>query len=267
MTGSSKYNALAISMNKRWSRGLQFLSAFTFAKSNDTNSLNSADCGLYGCATNVQPPGDNNYNDHWGLSDWDRKVRSTTSFVYEIPNLMKNRSSLLKKGFGGWQTSAVMTFQSGPPTIFLIATTHSAVKTNGRLSPDLAPGKTFADLQGQGPVESRLTNYFGTPGLDPSTQVPLTGSAFALPGPTDYGQLGRNLPIRAPGQKSVDFSLSKRTTIHEQFKLEFRAEFFNLFNWVSFGAANSTPDSATFGYITSTTVAPRIIQFALKLNF
>jgi hypothetical protein len=79
--------------------------------------------------------------------------------------------------------------------------------------------------------------------------------------------LGRGLPIRGPGQKDVDFSVIKDTMLPRKMNLEFRAEFFNLFNWVNFGPANATVDSPSFGYISSTTVSPRIIQFGLKLSF
>jgi hypothetical protein len=222
---------------------------------------------LSGSAGNAQPPGDNNLNNHWGLSDWDRKSRSTTSLVYQLPDPSKNRTGILDKFVGGWQTAAIMTFQSGLPITFGISTAHSAVKLQGYLTPDLAPGKTLANVQGSGPNKKRLTNYFKSPGLTPGTDASLPGSAFVLPGPLDYGQLGRGLPIRTPGQKDVDFSLFKQTPIHEQIRLEFRAEFFNFFNWANFGAPNATVDSTTYGFINSTTVSPRVIQFGLKLAF
>jgi outer membrane receptor protein involved in Fe transport len=270
--GSSKYNALLLTFNQRLSHGLQFLSSFTFGKSADNNSLNSGGpaggtSGLSGGAGNAQPPGDNNLNNHWGLSAWDRKTRSTTSLVYQLPDPLKNRPGILDKLVGGWQTAAIMTFQSGLPITFGVSTAHSAVKLQGYLTPNLAPGATLADIQGSGPNKKRLTNYFKSAGLTPGTDTPLPGSSFVLPGPLDYGQLGRGLPIRTPGQKDVDFSLIKQTPIHEQIHLEFRVEFFNLFNWVNFGAPNATVDSTTYGYISSTTVSPRIIQFGLKLAF
>jgi hypothetical protein len=267
MTGESKYNALLISVNKRMSHGLQFLSSFTFGRNSDNNSLNSTDCGLAGCVGNAEPPGDNNYNNHWGLTDWDHKVRSTTTFVYELPNLMKNQGALLRKTFGGWQMAAVMTFQSGTPITFAIMQNYSAVKLQGYLTPNMKAGKTLGDIQGSGPIHDRLNGYFASPGTGSAPGQEPAGTVFAWPGPLDYGHLGRSLPIRTPGQKSIDFALSKRTAIRENTNLEFRAEFFNFFNWVNFGYPDSAVSSPSFGWIRSTTVAPRIIQFALKLNF
>ncbi|NYF92267.1 TonB-dependent receptor [Tunturiibacter empetritectus] len=271
--GSSKYSALVLTFNQRMSHGLQFLSAFTFGRSADNNSLNSGapgagSGGLSGGAGNAQPPGDNNLNNHWGLSDWDRKTRSTTSLVYQLPDPLKNRHGFVEKFTGGWETAGIMTFQSGQPITFLMSQAiYSAVISDGYLTPDLIPGATLANLQGSGSNKNRLTHYFKSPGLTPGTDMPKPGSSFLLPGPLDYGQLGRGLPIRTPGQKDVDFSLIKETPIHEAIRLEFRAEAFNLFNWANFGAPNATVDSPTFGYISSTTVSPRIIQFGLKLAF
>jgi hypothetical protein len=93
------------------------------------------------------------------------------------------------------------------------------------------------------------------------------GTLFVLPGPVDFGGLGRGLAIRSPGQKSIDFMLSKRIAIREKLNLECRGEAFNLFNWVNFGAPDSNVGDPGFGIISSTTTSPRILQFALKLGF
>lgn len=266
--GASGYNAFLVTANKRMSHGLQFLSSFTWGKSVDNNSLNSlGGCGLCGSAGNAQPPGNNNLNNHWGLSTWDRTLRSTTSLLYELPDPIRNGSNPLDKLTSGWQTAFISTFQSGQPITFYVSTVYSAVKQGGYLTPDLAPGKTLDDVRGSGSIKSRLNHYFKSPGLAPGTDAPLPGTAFLLPGPLDYGQLGRGLPIRTPGQHSVDFSLIKHTPIHDSINTEFRAEFFNALNWSNFGAPDAEVDDLAFGQISSMTVSPRIIQFALKVNF
>jgi hypothetical protein len=100
---------------------------------------------------------------------------------------------------------------------------------------------------------------------------------------TDFGNVGRNV-LRGPGQTNVDFSIIKRFPLSESKNLEFRAEFFNLFNHVNFANPLSnfnavpfasinpstgqiTGDPGDFGRITATSNNPRLIQFALKLNF
>ncbi len=203
-SGSSKYEALVASLNKRFSHGLQFLTAFTYGKSMDNNSLTPQ-----GDVLNAQVPGDNTNLDHWGLSLFDRKFRSTTSFIYELPQPFK-KGSIANRVLGGWTTAGIVTFQSGPPITFLAPFDSSAVTPAIYPTPDVAPGVTLKNLEGSGPVESRLAHYFGSPGLG------YPGTLFVLPGPADVGALGPGLAIRAPGQKSIDFMLSKRTTIRER---------------------------------------------------
>lgn len=253
--GASKYEALVANVNKRFSHGLQFLTAFTYGKSEDNNSLTPQ-----GDVLNAQVPGDNTNLNHWGLSSFDRTLRSTTSFIYELPQPFRN-GSIAHRVFGGWSAAGVMTVQSGTPITFLAPFAESAVTPAIYLTPDVAPGVTLNKLEGTGSVESRLNNYFGSPGLGNP------GTLFVLPGPVDFGAMGRGLAIRAPGQKSIDFLLSKQTTIRKTLNLEFRAEAFNLFNWINFGAPDSNVGDPGFGVISSTTTSPRILQLAIKVSF
>jgi hypothetical protein len=92
------------------------------------------------------------------------------------------------------------------------------------------------------------------------------GTAIASEVGTDIGNLGRNV-LRGPRQTNVDFSIIKRFPFGEARNLEFRVEFFNLFNHVNFANPISNLNNVDFGRITSTSNNPRIIQFALKLNF
>ena len=272
-SGGSKYSALLVTFNQRTSHGLQFLTSFTYGRSADNNSLNTGgpgtgSGGLAGGAGNAQPPGNNDLNDHWGLSDFDRKTRSTTSLVYDFPDPLKHRKGFVDKFTDGWEGATIATFQSGQPTTFILSQAiYSAVISDGYLTPDFSPSGSLTRLQGNGQIKNRLTHYFGTAGLVPGTDAPIQGTAFQLPGPLDYGQLGRGLPVRQPGQKNVDLSLIKNTVLKDGFNMQFRAEAFNAFNLVSFGAANTTVDSPSFGVISSTTVSPRILQFGLKLAF
>jgi hypothetical protein len=73
--------------------------------------------------------------------------------------------------------------------------------------------------------------------------------------------------FRGPGQSNVDFSVFKNIPLTERFRLQFRTEFFNLFNHANFGDPTSSLDSASFGTIRSTSVNARLVQFALKLSF
>jgi len=94
---------------------------------------------------------------------------------------------------------------------------------------------------------------------------------FAIPVGT-FGNLGRNVVI-GPGFNNTDFSVIKRTKLGENKLIEFRAEFFDIFNHANFGQPGRVVGSATFGQITNTRFATgdsgssRQIQFALKFKF
>ena len=83
-----------------------------------------------------------------------------------------------------------------------------------------------------------------------------------------YGTLGRNIP-RGPGFNNTDLSVSRAFPLHfrEGAKLAFRTEFFNLFNRPQLGLPNATIGNRTFGRITSSASAPRILQLSLKVEF
>jgi hypothetical protein len=84
--------------------------------------------------------------------------------------------------------------------------------------------------------------------------------------PNDFGDSGRNL-LRGPNQRNVDISVIKYFPVTEKTKLEFRAEFFNALNMVSFANPVNILASANVGQIVETSTGPRVIQFALKFNF
>lgn len=90
--------------------------------------------------------------------------------------------------------------------------------------------------------------------------------ALKTPRAGAVGSLGLS-PIFGPGYFNFDFSLLKRTRIREEVNMEFRAEIFNLFNNVNFGNPTTSINSANFGRITTTNGRPRLMQFALRLNF
>jgi hypothetical protein len=92
---------------------------------------------------------------------------------------------------------------------------------------------------------------------------------------TDFGNAGVGI-VRSPGQTNTDFSITKMTPIGEKQTLQFRSEFFNLFNHPQFALPTLTgnnfnqslfPSSPNFGLITATSINPRIVQFALRLQF
>jgi hypothetical protein len=248
-SSNSHYDSLQLSVTKRFSRGLQFLSAYTFGKSIDYYS---------GGTINelVSTPGDQrNWKTNRGRSDFDRTQRFVTSFVYDLPALVSN-SSASRWLLNNWGLNGIVTFQTGLPFSVVQAPDNNIIQRA-----NLRPGSTVG-IEGSGRTQDRLAQYFNTAAFAPST---LAGGFFDRNAP--FGNTGRNI-LTGPGQKDVDFSIVKFIPFTESVRGEFRTEFFNLFNWANFANPNSNISvPATFGSITQTSAGPRVIQFAFKLNF
>jgi hypothetical protein len=241
---NSNYNSLQATVNKRFSHGLQMLLSYTWSHSiDDYSGSDVSDITLL--------PGDMvNENHNYASSDFDRRHRFVGSYLYNLPDAYHGGSGLAKGLVNSWRVSGIVTLQSGVPFSILGSDSLFAF-TQG----DLASGRTVASAIKSGNVADRLNAYFDT-------------SAFVAPTAytSDFGTLGRNI-IRGPKQINTDFAIMKLFPITEAQKLEFRAEFFNLFNNVNFANPVNVVSSGNFGQIASTTTGPRVIQFALKYNF
>ena len=191
------------------------------------------------------------------------------NFTYDVP--WRNPSGLSGKLLGGWQLGGIVTVQSG--VSFTAATGFNRSRDLNRNAPDrpnLKPGASNNPTSG---------STAGCPGIAPA---PLGGPdryldpcVFELPPAGFYGNLGRNTLI-GPGLASVDFTLTKVTSVTERLKADFRAEFFNLLNRANFdqpvrgGALIFAANGQTLGSagrIRATVTTSRQIQFGLKLLF
>jgi hypothetical protein len=265
-TGTSSYNSLQASLTKRFSHGLSFLASYTFSK-----ALSSVDAGesdkQAALSTGAQNPRDIR-GTGYGLQSFDRPHRFVFSTVYMIP--FPRTHAVLRSLFADWQAGGIITVQNGIPfnvsdsrggTLYGLAGSNAS----------WAPGATRETAELSGSVNSRLGQFFNTAAFigAPTIVSGTTPDGFpvASPGGTLFGNVGRNA-LRGPGQRNVDLALSRRIRLAEHSRLEFRAEFFNLFNNTNFanpGANIGTP--ATFGVISATSSSPRVLQFALKLQF
>ena len=90
--------------------------------------------------------------------------------------------------------------------------------------------------------------------------------AYAVNALGTFGTVGINT-LRGPGLWNADIGINKIFPLGEQRQIQFRSEFFNVFNNVNLGLPNSTVISSSFGRITSTTTPPRVIELALKFRF
>jgi hypothetical protein len=274
--GTSRYDSLQATVNKRLSDGFQFLAAYTLSRSVDTaqDSLGSAAFGIYG-ATVFGEQVFNDQNDlaaQRGPSDFDRRHRFVLSGTWELPRPAKHDTFSLGTFAEGWAISGVMTLQSGLPFSILDSTAGTLFGpatyfTTG----SLAPGATLEDAILSGSVSSRVNQYFNTSVFVPAPFIPdgglINGSFPVSGGGTVFGNLGRNI-LRGPGQRNVDVAFIKRTGLGEDVRMVFRWEVFNVFNWANFAnPASDVSSPSTFGKISAMSVNPRIMQFALKLEF
>ena len=277
-SGNSIYNSLQATLKKDMSHGLQFLAAYTFSKSIDDagDSLGAAIGGAFG----LPIVGELVYNDQnnvaaqRGVSDFDRTHRLVISGTWNVPGPEHATSAAIRKLGNGWSISGIATLQSGLPfsimdsaagTLFGPATLY----TTG----SLAPGATLADAGRSGSVSSRVNEFFNTSAFVPAPFIPdggLIDGKYPVSGGggTDFRQPRKEYPER-PGSTGLSTSLSLRATpLTERVKLIFRWEIFNVLNRPNFAnPSNDVSTPSTFGVISALTVNPRIMQYALKLEF
>ena len=287
---TSDYHAFRFAVNKRFSRGFQMQSSYTFSKSTDDTSTwtGSSDFG------NSDRRGYGLDKDH-GLSSFDVRNSWGTSFTYELPG--RNLTGAVGALLGGWSTSGSIRLNDGFPLNPSATQARSRLVINGVQTDftmsfvegsrvDLVPGGDQNAIRAQNP-----DNYFDTsqyryplsncardarvdivpspcnPNLLPGGQIASTGAFL--------GNLGRNTLI-SPGVANVDFTLMKQTrlpALGESTAVQFRWELFNLFNRPNFGSPSLTIFDRTgavqagAGRIESTRTNARQMQFALRFEF
>ncbi|HZP02276.1 MAG TPA: TonB-dependent receptor [Terriglobia bacterium] len=231
--GSSRYNALELTLKKNLSHGLDFLSSYTYANGLGTNGN---DWGGFESFTWT--------NLVFGLDALNTRHRWVTTLSYALP-FGKNLKGPARFAAAGWNVDGILTFQSGFPFSVGMTTQPANIKS--------VFGNGYPNRVCNGNISNRtLQKWFDT-------------SCFSVPAPNTFGNAGINY-LYGPGTKNVDFAVFKNFPFAENRYVQFRSEFFNGFNNVNFGNPGATIGTPTYGVITSTQQA-RIIQFALKLIF
>jgi len=247
---NSNYHALQARYQQRLSRGFSGLVSYTWSKSIDDAS------NFFSSAGDPNFP-QNSYNvrAERGRSNFDVPHRLSVSYSYLFP-FGKGRTYLADSGWAttlltGWETFGIVTMQSGRP--FTVA-----------LLSDIDNSGTGRSILGFGANDR--PNVAGNPDLKNRTPERwFNTSAFVFPARGTFGNAGRNI-VDGPSYNNVNVSFVKNTAINEQVNLQFRAEFFNLFNHPNFNLPDTFLGSPTFGSIASAR-DPRHIQFGLKLLF
>jgi hypothetical protein len=247
---TSSYHGLQWDVIQRLSAGLRAKMSYTVAKSLDSASVVISQHSTGTSAATMDP--DDLGRDR-GLSSFDVRQNLSLNFNYEFP--WRTQAGVLGRLVGGWQVGSIVSIQDGTP---LSAQTGSPFSRDQARSlsdrPNLKAGASNNPVLG-GPDRYYDPNAFELPPAVP-------GQA---PGGV-YGNLGRNTII-GPGLVNFDFDLAKSIPFNEQLRMDFRAEFFNMFNRANFGLPNVLVFQSSVGRITQTTTTSRQIQLGLKLIF
>ncbi len=247
--GNSIYHSLQVKLERRFSQGLTFLSAYTWAKSISGPTDIGGQVGGGSFIGSVQDL--YNLRGERSISGFDQTQRFVVTVLYDVP-FFKNARGAKGALLGGWQLSTISVVQSGfpAPISFGVDTTGTGVTSR----PDLVAGQR-GNLDAS---ERSWTRWFNT-------------GAFAQ---TPFGRFGtapRTGAIRLPGNINTDFSFHKRVRVGEQRAFEFRTEFFNLFNHYNPdpGTVDLNIRSQTFGMVGGGVrgITTRVVQLGGKFVF
>ncbi len=235
---NSTYHALQFTAERRFRRGFTILTTYQFAKAIDDSSANKA--------TGQGRTNPNNQAFDKGRSDYDRNHVFNLSSVWELPFRSQNRG--LNLIAGGWQLNGIVSLNSGYPFTVGSGVDNARTGTGGQRAdligdPNLGSGRNRQD---------RINEW-------------LRRAAFAPNTVGTFGTLGRNT-FNGPGLASVDLGMVKSFAIRENVAAQFRFEMFNAFNRVNLVGPNAAQNNVQFMRTTSA-FDPRILQFALRLNF
>ena len=232
----ANYEGMTAIFRQRMNHGVQVLASYTWSHAIDISSDSNG---------GGAPMDAFNWRRDYGNANWDIRHRFVASIVYDLPTLA-GQNTFMRLTLGGWQLNGIFTAQTGEPFNVLISPDQANI-SRGNQRPDVI-GKP-SDNCGSG----HLVHCIDSTG-------------FALPTPFTFGDAGRNI-LRGPGLVNADFSVFKNIPVKERFKVQFRAEMFNVFNHPNFINPSATWNTASFGNITQTLTDNRDIQFGLKLVF
>jgi hypothetical protein len=243
---SSNYHSLQVSANRRFTRGMQFGASWTWSKALNFNDSDTDN------VSSLIPVRAWNY----GLASFDRTHTFKVNWVWDIPKASGD-NPLIRRILHDWQLSGIASFISGSPLAVGYSTT-TAVDTTGS------------------PTDGARINVMGNPVLPKSERTfsrNFDTTVFRLPAKGTYGNSARTV-IRGPGINNWDVAVFKNFPIHEPFRLQFRAEFYNFFNHTQFSALDTTARFDPAGNQVNTRLGefttarnPRQIQFALRFMF
>ena len=265
----SSYHSLETSLTKTSPRaGLGIQASYTYSKSiDDTSAVLGGLFGSAGVILQTLPQNPFNPRAEKGPSTFDVTHVFTASCIELLP--LERVSFLRPLGrplLSGWQLLNITTLMSGPPFSVFSGVQQTGAGAGGTDRPDLI---SEPRLSTGGTVRE---DYFGRRAANPSFFfIPVNVPGGTGPNHGRFGTLGRNT-FRGPAFHALDMALIKDTGFGhrggaELGTIEFRAEFFNIFNAVNFGLPNNIVRGSGFGIISKTAGSSRQIQFSVKLIY
>jgi hypothetical protein len=250
----SVYHSLQVKLEKRFHQGGSVLAAYAWSK-----NIGDIETGMSwleaGPLANLQD--NTNLRAERAVSGFDVPQRLIVSYSYDLPfgkgqQFASGVSGATGKMISGWGINGISTFQKGFPLTFSTSSNPLSGFGFGTLRPNYVGGCSPSE---SGSSQQKLTEWFNT-------------SCFVAPPSGTLGDLGRTFTgVRSPGIANFDFSVFKNTSLTERFSLQFRTEFFNIFNRVQFGPPGEVLGNAQFGVVSTQLNLPRLIQFSMRLNF
>jgi len=241
---NAQYNSLQVTLTRPFSHGFSLLASYVWSKSMDVSSTEPANITLT-LSNQLNPKAD------WARSNFDVPNRFIASYMWEPP-------AVRRWGFVGhqllsnWQINGITTVSSGSP----FTVTSGADYNLDAINTDRPNQVGIPSLPGGRNLSQEVNQYFNT-------------SAFVqVPAGVPYGNVRRN-SLLGPGLFNTDLSGFKNFHVLREGTLQFRAEFFNIFNRVNLANPNGTLSSPKFGTISGLAggTAPRIVQLAARYNF
>jgi len=250
--GKANYDSMQIKAETKSSHyGIYALLGYTYARAYDnglSDGLGTSIGATYFPLTNWQSL-------DWALSQINLDQNFTASVIYQLPvgrgrKFGNSWNRPLDSILGNWEVTVIEKATSGFPIFIVNSANASGVNFQNNGNSLIRPDLTCNPMIGA----HKLSEWFNT-------------SCFAAPPAGELGHATRT-PAYGPNFINTDFSVVKHFPIGEAFKIDFRGEFFNLFNHAQFGPPGADFNSqTTFGAISSTVGNPRVIQFALKAAF
>ncbi len=236
---NANYNALAATLQRSYTSGLQFLFSYTWSKAMDI---------VDGDNSNIE----NIYNPRltYSLASFDRTNNVLLTGVYDLPfgtgrRFLNGNSLLNREILGGWQLSFIQQLASGQP---VSVTSNNTADTSTQ--------------HGNYAIETCNPNS----GFSKTRFQLLNSACFAEPAPGHYGYT-RNIPVRQPGLYPTNLSLFKAFTLYRENQLVFRADAYSAFNHPEFGGGGGGAGSPTLGQLNYEASGLRSMQLSLKYQF